>query len=88
MVNIQEYVHIKTQPDNMSKSSHFEALNDLEDALEQLAKQTLPVQTRGIIQNARQRLDQLSRSLSEEVQENRLAALYRVSQSLGVTSPR
>jgi len=69
----------------MSKSSHLEALADLSDVLEQLSKQTLPVQTRGILQNARQRLAQLSRSLSEETQENRLAALYRVSQSLGLT---
>ena len=69
----------------MSKTSNLETLADLSDALEQLSKQTLPVQTRGILQNARQRLSQLSRSLSEETQESRLAALYRVSQSLGLT---
>ncbi len=69
----------------MSNSPNLEALADLSDALEQLSKQTLPVQTRGMLQNARQKLAQLSRSLSEETQENRLEALYRVSQSLGLT---
>jgi signal transduction histidine kinase len=69
----------------MSNSSQLESLADLSDVLEQLSKQTLPVQTRGILQNARQRLAQLSQSLSENTEENRLAALYRVSQSLGLT---
>lgn len=69
----------------MSNSPSLEALSELNDALELLSKQTLPVQTRGIIQTARQRLTQLSRALSEEAQESRLSALYRVSQSLGLT---
>jgi signal transduction histidine kinase len=69
----------------MSNSTNIELLSDLNDALEQLTKQTLPVQTRGILQNARQRLNQLARSLSDETQENRLAALFNVSQSLGLS---
>ena len=67
----------------MTDPSYFGVLNDLEVALEQLAKQTLPAQTRGTIQTARIRLDQLSRTLNNDNQESRLAALYRVSQSLG-----
>lgn len=67
----------------MTDPSNFGVLNDLKVTLEQLAKQTLPAQTRGIIQTARIRLDQLSRSISTDSQESRLAALYRVSQSLG-----
>ena len=67
----------------MTDPSYYSVLNDLKAALEELAKQTLPAQTRGIIQTARIRLDQLSRTLRTESQESRLAALYRVSQSLG-----
>ena len=69
----------------MSNSSHIDTLQELQNELELLSKQTLPVQTRGILQTARQRLSQLERSLGTEVQESRLAALYKVSQSLGVT---
>ena len=69
----------------MSNSSPLETLNALSDALEQLSKQTLPMPTRGIIQKARQDLGKLSRSLSGETEKGRLAALYRVSQSLGTT---
>jgi signal transduction histidine kinase len=69
----------------MNNPSYSKILEDLEVALEQLSKQTLPAQTRGIVQAARTRLDQLSRSSSVETQESRLAALYRVSQSLGLT---
>ena len=58
-------------------------LSDLKVTLEQLSKQTLPAQTRGIIQTARLRLDQLLRESNEESHEGRLAALYRVSQTLG-----
>ena len=67
----------------MSNSTSLNALNELKRALEELAKQTLPAQTRGTIQTARIRLDQVSRTLSEDSQETRLDALYRVSQSLG-----
>ena len=67
----------------MSDPAYFGVLNDLKVALEQLSKQTLPAQTRGIIQTARIRLDQLTRAISSDTQESRLAALYRVSQSLG-----
>ena len=69
----------------MSNPSSLSALNELKLALDQLAKQTLPAQTRGIVQTARIRLDQISRSLSEESQGTRLDALYRVSQSLGLS---
>ena len=69
----------------MSTPAHLETLNELSEALAQLSKQTLPVQTRGIIQKARQDLAKLSRSLGKEGEKGRLAALYRVSQSLGTT---
>ena len=69
----------------MSNSTNLELLSDLKDALEYLSKQTLPVQTRGILQNARQRLNQLERELGNGSQENRLTALFKVSQSLGLS---
>ena len=54
----------------MRNPSYLESLADLSETLEQLSKQTLSVQTRGILQKARQRLAQLSRELSEKPQEN------------------
>lgn len=69
----------------MNDPAYLNTLNNLKVALEELSKQTLPVQTRSAIQTARIRLDQLSRSSGIDAQENRLAALYRVSQSLGLT---
>jgi signal transduction histidine kinase len=69
----------------MVQKTNLVGLKELKEALEQLSKQTLPVQTRGIVQTARQRLSQLERDLRESADHNRLAALYRVSQSLGVS---
>lgn len=69
----------------MSNPSPLETLEALRETLAQLSKQTLPVQTRGILQQARQDLAKLSRSWSDEGEKGRLAALYRVSQSLGTT---
>ena len=69
----------------MSDPSNLYLLNDLKVALDDLSRQTLPVQTRSTIQTARARLDQLRRASSNETEEDRLAAVYRVSQSLGTT---
>ncbi len=62
-----------------------EVLQSLQEELKRLSKQTLPVQTRVAIQNARQRISQLSRSLPKAQGSDRLAALYQVSQSLGLS---
>ncbi|MBN1668779.1 MAG: GAF domain-containing protein, partial [Anaerolineales bacterium] len=69
----------------MTHLNQQEILQELQTVLETLAKQTLPVQTRGILQTARQRLAQLERAQAGDEQESRLAALYKVSQSLGVS---
>ena len=69
----------------MEKDRQVDTLNELANALEQLEKQTLPIQTRSALHNARKRLKQLKRSLEQDGGAGRLAALYQVSQSLGVS---
>ena len=69
----------------MNKQTHLHMLHELQDLLLQLSKQTLPVDTRNMIQASRQRLTQLERTLDQDGEQNRLAALYSVSQSLGQT---
>ncbi len=69
----------------MTGSTHLKTLHELQTVLEELARQTLPVNTRGLIQTARQRLSQLERGLERNGEPGRLAALYRVSQSLGTS---
>jgi signal transduction histidine kinase len=63
----------------------LEAFQNLQDELKRLSQQTLPVQTRAAIQQARQRISQLVQSLPDEQGSDRLTALYRVSQSLGLS---
>ncbi len=69
----------------MNNNQQIEALNDLEKSLIHLGKQTLPIQTRSAIQAAKNSLNKLKRSLTKGSEQGRLAALYQVSQSLGVS---
>jgi signal transduction histidine kinase len=71
----------------MKKEQQIETLTQLEAALKQLGKQTLPIQTRSAIHAAQNDLKQLKQSLDKgsELEQGRLAALYQVSQSLGVS---
>lgn len=68
-------------------SSHLEALEALYKALTFLEKQTLPVPTRAALNNAKRQLQNLRNVLESPPQPgtDRLAALYRVSQSLGAS---
>lgn len=67
----------------MNHSHQPDVFKALEDALDQLSKQTLPVKTRSQIQGAQKRLKQLQHSPEQSGQHGQLAALYRVSRSLG-----
>ncbi len=69
----------------MKKDNTIDSFSELEQVLAQLQKQTLPVETRSAVQNARQRLQQLLRSTEQDSGQGRLAALYQVSRSLGVS---
>ncbi|RLD06172.1 MAG: hypothetical protein DRI56_08450 [Chloroflexota bacterium] len=59
-------------------------LKSLNEALDVLAKYTLPVDTRGALLLTRQRLKQFERSLQSPKQDG-LQAVYRIAQSLGTT---
>ncbi len=64
----------------------FQHLKSLNEALDNLAKYTLPVDTRGALLTARQRMQQLERSIEQDSGgQDPLTAVYRVSQSLGVS---
>ncbi len=67
----------------MPDKTNLDALQDLRTSLSYLSKQTLPVQTRAAIKTAREHLTQLEHSLERDSEHRRLAALCRVSQSLG-----
>ncbi len=69
----------------MKKEQQIVTLNELEQALSNLEKHTLPIETRSAIHNSKSRLKQLKRSIEQDAGQGRLAALYRVSQSLGVS---
>ncbi len=69
----------------MKPELQTESLKELQNALTHLEKQTLPIQTRAALHNAKNRLDQFSRSFQQESEQGRLAALYHVSQSLGIS---
>ena len=62
-----------------------DTLKELQDALDHLEKQTLPIQTRSALHNAKKQLGQFAQSHQLESDQGRLAALYRVSQSLGAS---
>ena len=64
----------------------YQYLQALNESLDKLAKYTLPVDTRGALLTARQRLHQLEQSLEQESdREDSMSAVYRVTQSLGAT---
>jgi len=69
----------------MKKDHQVSPVSELSDALTKLGKQTLPIQTRSVIQNAQKYLKLLEKSLGQDAGAGRLAALYQVSQSLGVS---
>jgi len=69
----------------MKKDHQIATLNELDRALNQLATQTLPIQTRSAVHNALKQLQQFQKSLKQDAGAGRLAALYQVSQSLGVS---
>ena len=69
----------------MKKDQQFETLSDLEGALTLLGKQTLPIQTRSAIHAAQNNLKLLKQSLTQGSEQGRLAALYQVLQSLGLS---
>ena len=69
----------------MKKEHQINDLNELEQALNSLGKQTLPVDTRAAIHHAKSRLAQFKNSIQLDAGQGRLAALYQVSQSLGVS---
>lgn len=62
-----------------------DSLSTLRAALEIMRRQNLPAQTQTAVKNALQALHQHTESLTEREEQKRLAALYRVSQTLGST---
>lgn len=59
-------------------------LKELNEALDELSKYTLPLDTRSALLNARQRMRKLERSLKSPANEG-LQAVYEVAQSLGTS---
>ncbi len=68
-----------------STTPQLSALDELQKSLSLLEKQTLPMPTRAALSTAKRHLQQLRNTLQRDPEANRLAALYRVSQSLGVS---
>ncbi len=60
-------------------------LDALREAISRLREHTLPVDMQDVSRKALESLDGLSESLAETEEQTRLAALYRVSQSLGTS---
>ena len=60
-------------------------LENLRDALGALKKQSLTVEAIGALNNADQSLSEFSKALQKSEEQNRLAALYQVSQVLGTS---
>lgn len=69
----------------MTQNSLQQKLTTLKDALYRLGGFTLPKETRAALAMANQRLSELENDLQSSQEQNRLAALYRVSQVLGTT---
>lgn len=69
----------------MTKNTQIAELHGLHEELIRLSKETLPVKTRAAIESARQRLTQFERLFEDDTGQDRLAALYRVSNSLGLS---
>lgn len=68
------------------KKQAYQHLTALNEALDQLTKYTLPVDTRGALMTVRQRMQEFERSVEEDSNgQDSMAAVYRVAQSLGAT---
>ena len=67
----------------MQNAPQNNQINSLQNLLNQLSAQSLPVQARDAIHDATRQLDELADSLLSNPEESRLAALYRVSNILG-----
>jgi signal transduction histidine kinase len=69
----------------MSKMPIQANIDELQSALLKLKEEKLPPQSQAILENVNQLFDSLDQNLSLSREENRLAALYRVSRALGTT---
>ena len=69
----------------MSKMPIQANIDELQSALLKLKEEKLPPQSQAILENVNQLFDSLDHNLSLSREENRLAALYRVSRALGTT---
>jgi signal transduction histidine kinase len=75
----------KTSPRKMERDLTQEKIEAALDAIHNLAAQPLPVETRSALSEASQALLDLKNELLTQREQNRLLALYRVSQTLGVS---
>lgn len=64
---------------------HQEALEQLKQALKQLSQHTLPIETRAALHNAQLKLNEFEANLEKSSRQSQLDALYKVSQSLGIS---
>jgi signal transduction histidine kinase len=69
----------------MSKIPTQANIDELRSALAKLKEEQLPPNTEAILESVNQLLDDLGQKLNISQEENRLAALYRVSRVLGTT---
>ncbi len=69
----------------MTESKLMQELQSLQEELNQLSKQTLPIPTRAVIETTRKHLNQLEHSLRESNQHDRLGALFQVSKTIGTS---
>jgi signal transduction histidine kinase len=69
----------------MSKIPIQANIDELQSALLKLKEEQLPPQSEAILESANQLLGALGQNLNLSREENRLAALYRVSRALGTT---
>jgi signal transduction histidine kinase len=75
----------KTSPKKMEQDLTQEKIEAVLNAIRNLAAQPLPVETRSALSEASQSLLNLKDELLTHREQNRLVALYRVSQTLGVS---
>jgi signal transduction histidine kinase len=73
----------QTSPKNMERDLTQEKIQAVLEAIRNLAAQPLPVETRSALSDASQALLALKDELRARQEQNRLVALYRVSQTLG-----
>ncbi len=72
-------------PSELKPTTIQSLIASLHLALERLQSYTLPAHAHLAIQNCIQQAEGLSDALVEDIEKNRLAALYKVSQALGTT---